>query len=71
MESIRRTTNKHKGINSKDEQTKEKNIATGSQAGTYWFGRGSQLQMEAQYIFEYPAWDSLLYGVSADFLVRA
>ena len=32
---------------------------------------GSQLQMEAQYIFEYPAWNSLLYGVSADFLVRA
>lgn len=32
---------------------------------------GGQLQMEAQYIFEYPAWNSLLYGVSADFLVRA
>ena len=32
---------------------------------------GSQLQMETQYIFEYPAWNSLLYGASADFLVCA
>lgn len=40
-----------------------------SKAGTYWLG--GQLQMEAQYIFEYPAWNSLLYGVSADFLAVA
>ena len=52
-------------------KTKREKYCDESQAGTYWLGRGSQLQMEAQYIFEHPSWDSLLYGVSADFLVRA
>jgi hypothetical protein len=27
--------------------------------------------METQHIFEHPAWNSLLYGVSADFLAGA